>query len=236
MPTRNYALITPARNEEKYIEETIKSVISQTILPQKWIIVSDGSTDNTDDIVLKYSNIYDFIVLIRKFSSETRNFASKVSAINSGFKALRNIEYSYLGNLDADVYFEPHYYEKLIDILVQNPKIGISGGIVIDYINNKQYKRNYSLDSVAGAVQFFRRECYEEIGGYLPIQIGGVDTVAEIMARMNGWKVYTYPDLKVLHFRKEGTAKGSILYAKFRLGIQEYTYGSHPLFEIAKVI
>lgn len=96
-------LITPARNEEAYIVKTIQSLINQTILPKKWIIVSDGSTDRTDDIVKRYEANYDFIQLLRREPDTSRNFASKVYAIQAGFKLLNGIEYDFIGNLDADV-------------------------------------------------------------------------------------------------------------------------------------
>src|SRR4030067_2967547 len=101
-----YVLITPARNEESFIENTIRSVISQTLLPQKWVIVSDGSTDRTDDIVKKYTRDHPWIELIRMPEHRDHHFDAKVHCFNAGYEKVKNIEYNVIGNLDADVSFE----------------------------------------------------------------------------------------------------------------------------------
>lgn len=236
MKQSDYVLITPARNEEKYIEKTIQSVIKQTILPQKWIVVSDGSTDSTDEIVQQYQSRYSFIELLRRQSVEERNFESKVYAFQEGFGRLMETEYDFIGNLDADVTLVPFYYEKVLEKFIINSKLGIAGGEVVDFYNNKEYKRYSSYTSVAGAVQLFRRNCYKEVGGYVPIEYGNIDAIAEITARMKGWETRSFPELKVLHHRRTGTEGRSILNARFREGRIEYMLGYHPLFHIARVI
>ena len=110
----SYVLITPARNEEAFIEKTIQSVISQTILPQTWVIVSDGSIDRTEEIVHRYTLLYNFIQLIQIKSNENRNFSSKARAFNTGYTMLENVEYDFIGNLDADISFESNYFEKIL--------------------------------------------------------------------------------------------------------------------------
>jgi len=235
MEKYDYILITPARNEEKFIEKTIQSVIKQTILPQKWIVVSDGSTDGTDEIVHEYQLRYSFIELLRRQSFEERNFASKVYAFKDGLRRLTEVEYDFIGNLDADVIFSPFYYEKVLEKFIINPKLGISGGEVFDFYDNKEHKRYSSYSSVAGAVQLFRRNCYEEVGGYVPIAYGNIDSIAEITARMKGWETRSFPELKVFHYRRTGTEGRSILKGRFREGRIEYMLGYHPLFHVARV-
>ncbi len=236
MIIKRYVLITPARNEEAYIESTILSVVSQTILPKKWVIVSDGSNDHTDEIVCKYADKYKFLQLIRLERKNNRNFSSKVNAINMGYKQLKNIEYDSIGNLDADVFFDKNYYENILQKLEQNQKLGIAGGIILEKIKGKYFPQKISLNSVAGAVQLFRRKCYEEIGGYLPITIGGIDAFAEIMARKMGWEVQTFPEIKVFHSRRVGKGKENILKAIFHQGIEFYALGYHPLFQLVRCI
>jgi len=231
-----YALITPAHNEEEYIEKTIKSVISQTVLPNKWVIVSDGSTDHTDDIVAKYAAKHGFIQLVRIDRDATRNFGSAIRAINTGYEQLKGVEYDLVGNLDADVVLKPDYYQAILAKFQVNPKLGLAGGLVCDCHWNKACPIFIAADSVGGPIQMFRRECYEQIGGHTCIGMGGYDTVAEIKARMYGWQVRTFPDVKVLHLRRTGTATGSILSARFRQGKMERRIGYHPLFEIAKCL
>jgi len=233
--TPMYVLITPARNEAAYIEKTIKSVIAQTVLPEKWVIVSDGSTDRTDDIIKRYEENYSFIQLLLIERCSSRNFGSKVYAIRAGLERLNGVEYDFIGNLDADVSFESSYYERVLAKFQQSPKLGIAGGVLFEPCGGNWIQQNVSLSwSVSGPIQMFQRQCYEDIGGYLPLRKGGVDAMAEVMARMRGWEVRTFPEISVLHHRRTGTEKGHIVFARFRQGIMEYSHGSHPLFEIGK--
>jgi glycosyltransferase involved in cell wall biosynthesis len=236
MDNKKYVLITPARDEEDFIETTIKSIILQKLLPQKWVIISDGSTDKTNQIIKKYSEKYEFIEGVYISDSLKRNFSSKVNAISVGLSKMIEVEYNFLGNLDADIALEESYYEKIIKKFIEHPELGLACGKIYDVIDGKigQYFSYFS--NVPGAAQVFRRKCFEDIGGYLPLEMGGEDTVAEVMARMHGWKVETFSDITVLHNRRTGTAQSGIYGARFRLGMQEYLYGSHPLFEIAKCV
>jgi len=230
-----YVLLTAARNEEAHIEKTIQAVISQTILPVTWVIVSDGSTDRTDEIVRNYESTYDFIQIVRR-NSNKRNFASKVQAIRAGYQKLKGLKYDLIGNLDADVTFGPEYFEKLLEKFRENSDLGIGGGIVHEQFGEKFRPQVISLNSVAGAVQLFRRLCYEEIGGYPPISGGGEDAATEIMSRMYGWHVQSFPDLTVFHHGRVRNGKRSILAARFQKGITNYLLGYHPLFQIVSCL
>lgn len=229
-----YIIITPAKNEEKNIELTIKSVISQTIQPIRWVIISQGSTDQTEEIVQKYDKKYEFIQLIRLPGKEHRDFESKVNAFDIGFKEIKDLDYEYLGNLDADVSFAPYYYEKIIYFLQRDSSLGIAGGLIYELYDNKFVAQDIQMDSVPGAIQFFRRKCYEDIGGYRPLKYGGIDAAAEIMARMHGWKVQPFREIEVYHHRRVGYGMGNILYTRFRQGRNHYLLGYHPLFQILK--
>jgi len=229
-----YVLITPARNEEAYIEKTIQAVLAQTILPEKWVIVSDNSTDRTDEIISQHAEQHDFIQHLRVTEHRQRNFGAKIEAIHAGCKQLGNRRYEFWGNLDADVTFEPRYYEKVLAKFRENTKLGIAGGIVLELIDGHFVEQHTSLNSVAGAVQLFRRPCYEEIGGYMPLVFGGEDAAAEIMVRMRGWEVQTFPELKVFHHRRVANGNGSLLRSRFRQGITSYLLGYHPLFQMMR--
>ena len=220
-----YIIITPAKNESEYIEKTINSVIRQTVLPHKWIIVDDGSTDSTSLIVKKYLDDYPCIRLVQREKSKNRNFENKVFAIRSGFQEVQDIEYNFYCNLDADVSFEPHYFETLMNKFEGNPKLGICGGQLFDFIEGKFYKQKSNLDSVGGPVQFFRRECYESFGGYQAFTSGFIDGHAEISARMNKWITRTFPELRVNHYRPAGIAKGSRLKVLYEGGKFHYRFG-----------
>ena len=233
MTNKPYVLITSARNEEAYIEKTIQAVVSQTILPEKWLIVNDGSTDRTAEIVSDYRARYDFIDLLSLPLKSQRNFGAKVNAINAGYQQLRKNEFQFVGNLDADVAFESQYYEKLLKYFEVNPKLGIAGGIILELIRGRFAAQNISLNSVAGAIQLFRRNCYEQIGGYLPLEAGGEDAVMEVLARKNGWQVETFPEMKVFHYRRVAIENKTSLMTKFRQGYRDYLLGYHPLFYTA---
>jgi len=232
---KSYVLITPARNEADYIEKTITSVINQTFLPQKWIIVSDGSTDGTDEIVNKYVPKYNFIELMRKNNDENRNFGSKARAISLAYNELKELDFEFIGNLDADVSLESNYYEKILSEFDTNPRLGIAGGIRYDLTDGKFYKLECAPDSVGGPFQLFRRECYEGIGGFKPSKFGGIDAIAEITARMNGWEVKMFPQYQILHYRATGTAINNVFKQKFKIGLKFYSLGYHPVFQLLRI-
>lgn len=234
----SYVLVTPAHNEEKYISYTLEAIINQTIKPKHWVIVDDGSTDHTALIVNKYAVKYPFISLISMPKHSSRNFSSKVYAINKGLEKLdeRQIDYNYFGNLDADVSFDPAYYETLLNRMQQNPDLGIAGGKIYDLINDKFVKQPISDDSVAGAVQLFRKDCYDQIGGYVFTDIGGEDSVAEITARMKGWKTVSFNDLVVKHYKPTGSSEKNKLISWFKHGKKSYQTGYHWLFIIGNAL
>ena len=232
----SYVLITPARNEEAYIEHTIKSVISQTVLPTKWVIVSDGSTDRTDDIVKGYLRAHLWMELIRMPERKERHFAAKVHAFNAGYEIVKRISCDIIGNLDADLSFEADYIEFLLDKFSRDPVLGVAGTPFVEDASQPYDYRFTNIEHVSGACQLFRRECFEAIGGYKPIKAGGIDWVAVTTARMKGWKTRTFTEKTIFHHRTMGTGKGNILMARFRLGKEDYYEGSHPLWELFRAV
>lgn len=229
---KKYILITPARNEEAYIEFSLKAVIEQTVRPVEWVIVSDRSTDGTDRIIKKYAAEHGFIKLVSLPPGQGRNFSSKVEAFKAGYRAISVKDYDFIGNLDADVSFAPDYQERLLEKFGSDEKLGIAGGVILELIRKKFRKQMTSQNSVAGAVQLFRRRCFEDIGGYVPIRYGGIDATAEIMARMHGWKVRAFDDLEVYHHRRVSGSSG-VIRARFKAGMMHYKIGYHPLFQLA---
>lgn len=229
-----YILITAAKNEELFIEKTIQSVINQTIKPERWIIVSDGSTDRTNDIVEQYIKKNKFIDLITLSPRKERNFSSKVNALNKALKKIEGMDYDFIGNLDADVTLNKSYYEDIFRTFHSNPKLGVAGGIILDCVGDKVYPQNISLNTVAGAIQVFRKECFKKIGLYTPFKYGGEDAYMETMARMMDWDVQTLTELKVLHHRPTGTGMGSLLKANFTKGKMFYTLSYSPIFFLVR--
>jgi glycosyltransferase involved in cell wall biosynthesis len=233
MKARNlaYVLITPAHNEEEFLERTIQSVISQTIPPKKWVIVSDGSIDHTDEIVRKYLAACPWMELVRMPEHGGRHFAAKVRCFNAGLERLAGDSFDIVGNLDADITFEKDYFEFLLGRFAADEQLGVAGTPFIE--ENSSYDYRFStVEHVAGACQLFRRKCFEQIGGYRPVEGGGIDWIAVTTARMRGWKTRTFLERTCHHQRPMGTASAGKLMANFRLGTQDYYLGGHPLWQL----
>lgn len=230
-----YVLITPARNEEAFIELTLQSVVAQTCKPLKWVIVSDGSTDATDEIVQRYTAKHHWIELIRMPERKERHFAGKVNAFNAGYARVSELKFEVVGNLDGDVSFDPDYMSYLLDKFGANLRLGVAGtnrwegSFMYDY-------RFSSIEDVAGACQLFRRACFEEIGGYTPVKGGGIDLIAMLTARMRGWETRNFTDKYLIHHRPSGTASRGKWLVHFNDGRKDYMFGTHPLWELFRGI
>jgi glycosyltransferase involved in cell wall biosynthesis len=229
----NYILITAARNEEKFIEGTIRSVVSQTCLPERWVIVDDGSTDRTAEIVAGYASQYPWIELVRRPQRQDRNFAGKVQAFNDGLARVQSLQVELICNLDADVSFGVDHFEFLLKKFVDDPLLGVAG---------TAYTQDGGWDStcdsfegqtcVHGACQLFRRQCFQEIGGYQPSRAGGIDWIAVTTARMKGWKTWNYQERRFHHHRIMGTAERSEMGAMFDYGKKDYLLGGSLIWEL----
>lgn len=228
----NYVIVTPARNEAQYIELTIRSVIAQTLLPRRWVIVSDGSTDGTDEIVTRYSARYPWIELVRMPDRQERHFAGKVHAFNAGYAALEGIDFDVIASLDADISFEPDYFYFLLRKLGDDAGLGLVGTPFKEEGSGETYDYRFtSIEHVSGACQVFRRQCFEDIGGYIPVK-NGIDHIAVVSSRQKGWKTRTFPDKECLHHRAMGTAQRGTIAARFHIGVNDYSIGNHPLWEL----
>ncbi|MBZ5706583.1 MAG: glycosyltransferase family 2 protein [Acidobacteriia bacterium] len=230
-----FVLITPARNEAEFVELTLKSVVSQTVRPLKWVIVSDGSTDGMDEIVSRYASEHPWIELVRMPERRERHFAGKVHAFNAGYARVKDLPYDIIGNLDADVSFDADYFDFLLSKFAENPQLGVAGTPFRE--GTYQYDfRFVSVEHVSGQCQMFRRRCFEEIGGYVPLKTGGVDLVAVTTARMKGWQTRTFLEKPYLHHRKMGTAGDSTLMAAYKSGRVDYMLGVHPVWQLVRSV
>jgi len=227
----NFVVITPARNEAAFIGQLIECMAAQTLKPLRWVIVSDGSTDGMDDIVRGHLERHPWIELIRQPERKTRQFAGKVRAFNAGLEAVRDLPYDAIACLDADLTFEPGYFEFLIDKLSAEEQLGLVGTPFEEEGRSYDY-RFVSIEHVSGACQLFRRKAFEDIGGYIPMEGGGIDHVAVLMTRMKGWKTRTFIEKKTRHHRKQGSANRGALRDKYRIGTLDYRLGGHPAWEI----
>lgn len=234
-PALTYVLVTPARNEVAFIEATIQSMVAQTVRPQRWIIVSDGSTDGTDDIVARYAAQHSWIELVRMPERRDRQFAAKARAFAAGYERLQPLAFDLVGNLDADITLPVDFYEFLLSRFAERPKLGVAGTPFVEDAsqpNNHSYAHGAAnLTHVSGACQLFRRRCFDDVGGYVPIKGGAIDWIAVTTARMKGWETRTFLERVCFHHRKIGTGNHSLLVSKFHYGRKAYYVGGHPVWE-----
>src|SRR5215831_9143737 len=244
----SYVLVTPARNEAGLIEQTIRSVLAQSVLPRKWIIVSDGSTDGTDEIVQRYASEHEWIELLRLPERRDRHFAAKAHAFNAGYAHLSSVlcplssdsGFDLIANLDADITFGPDYFEFLLQKFSGNPQLGVAGTPFVedhDRLDQHSYAHQFANSMhVSGACQMFRIECFVQVGGYSPVKAGAIDWVAVTTARMRGWQTRTFAGKVCFHHRKLGVGSGSPgkLPMWFHYGRKAYLVGGHPLWECSR--
>ena len=164
-----------------------------------------------------------------------RSFGAQYRALDRGYKLLRQPAYGFIGFLDTDIGFpDKNFYERLMGEFLRNSRLGLAGGVIQEKVDGVFQGRSSNREwSVAGANQFFRRECFEEIGGYIPLENGGSDSLAEILARMAGWEVRAFPELAVFHYRPSSLAGGRWK-GLFRLGMMDASFGSIWAFEVFK--
>ncbi|WP_455378536.1 glycosyltransferase family 2 protein [Petrachloros mirabilis] len=231
-----YVIITPARNEEQFIEKTIQSMVRQTLLPLKWVIVNDGSTDKTGDIVKQYLPAYRWIELVEISQRQDRSFAKKVYSFNAGYERVKGLEYQVIGNVDGDISFEADHFEFLIGKFQEDSSLGVAGTIFKEEGGYSSETDSFEGQThVSGQCQLFRRRCFEEIGGYVPHKAGGIDWIAVATARMRNWKTRSFREKYFFHHRHLGTAERGVLASSFSYGEKDYYLGGHPIWEIFRV-
>jgi len=228
-------LITPARNEEAFIEKTIRSVVDQTVLPVRWVIVNDGSTDGTAAIVSKYAALYDWIDIVTMPAHRDRSFAAKVHCFNAGYATVKTVDHDIVGNLDADISFEKDYLEFLLDRFGEDPRLGVAGTIFKEAGYSTATDSFEGQTHVAGGCQLFRCQCFQDVGGYVPNKAGGIDWIAVITARMRGWRTRSFRERSFFHHRTLGTADRGRLRSLYSYGAKDYYLGGHPLWELFRV-
>jgi biofilm PGA synthesis N-glycosyltransferase PgaC len=232
-----YAVISPVRNEAQFIEQTIQAMISQTVKPSEWIIVNDGSTDETAEIVSRYAELCPWLKLVHREKREDKGDRQRgkgvIDTFYFGYERLTSQDYEFIIKLDGDVSFEPIYFEFLLRKFASNPKLGIAGGGLYERVDGKNWALRSSTDHVGGPAKMYRRVCFEAIGGLVPAL--GWDGLDEWKALALGWEVKSFEELKVLHCRVIGSATGA-LKSKIEVGYGAHYMGYHPLYLIARGI
>jgi glycosyltransferase involved in cell wall biosynthesis len=218
----NYYIVIPAHNEEAFIALTLDSLISQTILPKKLVIVNDNSTDKTAEIVTAYAKAFPFISLVNKTSSAIHLPGSKViQAFHKGFETLDEA-YDVIVKLDADLILPNNYFETILTIFANDASIGMAGGFAYIEKNGAWILENLTdKDHIRGAFKAYRKACFQQIGNLKPAM--GWDTVDELLSKFYGWKVVTDASLIVKHLKPTGANYNKT--ARYKQGEAFYTLG-----------
>ncbi len=211
----NIYIVIPAHNEERFISKTLTSLVSQTKLPKRIVVVNDNSTDDTQSIVNTFIKKYDFVSLLNTDSSEEHMPGSKViNAFYHGYKTL-NSDYDIICKFDADLIFPENYLEKITNHFEQNPITGMVGGFCYIKKDNDWTLENLTnKDHIRGALKAYRKGCFEDINGLKPSM--GWDTIDELLAQYHNWAIKTDESLHVKHLKPTGNTYNSK--AKYKQG------------------
>ncbi len=226
-----YVIVTPVRDEEAHIADLIRSVAGQTIQPAEWIIVNDGSSDQTGAIIDRFAQEHPWIRAIHRTNRGFRKSGGGVvEAFYDGYNSLRTRDWEYVVKLDGDLSFSSEYFEKCFEHFRKNPMLGIGGGDICHEVDGALRVERNPKFHVRGATKIYKRDCWEAIGGLW--RAAGWDTIDEVKANMMGWKTYSFSELQLHHHRETGMADG-LLRDRIKHGEVCYVSGYHPLFVLA---
>jgi poly-beta-1,6-N-acetyl-D-glucosamine synthase len=229
-----YVIITPVRDEEKYVEATLESVCHQTTRPVEWVIVDDGSSDRTGDIIDSYASRYPWISAVHRLNRGFRKSGGGVmEAFHDGYNFLQCRDWDFIVKLDGDLSFGPEYFERCFEYFRRDPELGIAGGEICHRVCGQLEPEASPKFHVRGATKIYRRACWDAIGGLWPAP--GWDTIDEVKANMMGWKTYTLTDLHLLHHRFTGSEEG-LFRDRVKHGVACYVSGYHPLYVAASCV
>jgi poly-beta-1,6-N-acetyl-D-glucosamine synthase len=232
----SYVVITPVRNEAAFIGRTIESMTAQTLLPRQWIIVDDGSTDETGRILEAAARQYPWITTVtRPDRGSRKSGGGVVEAFDDGYASLQQADWDFLVKLDGDLTFEPAYFARCLAHFVAESTLGIGGGTVC-VLDAGQPRVDSPGDPpfhVRGATKIYRRGCWDRIAPL--VQAPGWDTIDEVKANMHGWHTRTFPELTVMQQRATGGVDGAWR-NWFKNGVANYVTGYHPAFMLAKCV
>lgn len=234
----SYIIISPVRDEEEFIQKTIESVVHQTIPPRQWVIVNDGSTDNTSTIVENYQKKHPWIKLVNRENRGRRvPGGGVVEAFYDGLRAIDVENWEYIVKLDGDLSFQPTYFENIFSRFEVKPGLGIASGQTYLAVDGQTPRReSCSRMHTRGASKVYKRSCFYDIGGIMGRR--GWDTIDDMAARVKGYDTRSFPELKLLHHRPMGilARKKSWMKNSRQYGEDYYQLGYHPLFMMLKCI
>ncbi len=234
-PGRRYVIISPVRDEEKYLPNTIASMVAQTVKPVEYVLVDDGSTDNTAEIIKAAAEKHPWIRYVRRPDrGERRVGPGVIEAFYDGFQALQTTDYDYIGKMDGDLTFGPRYFEALFEKFERDGYLGAaSGKLFLELDNGRLVEERHAKEMVVGGMQFYRRKCFENIDGFVRQVMW--DGIAYHRSRMAGWRTTSFrdPELRIFDHRLMGSSHKSVYHGRIRWGWGQYFLGTHPLYILA---
>jgi glycosyltransferase involved in cell wall biosynthesis len=234
---RRYCLITPCRDEAEFARVTLESVLRQTVQPALWLIVDDGSTDETPAILAEYEEKVDFIRVVRREDrGERRVGPGVIEAFYAGYDEIDPSNFDYLCKFDLDLDLPPAYFETLMKRMEADPRIGTCSGRAYKRVDGGLESEGGSAEMSEGMTKFYRTRCFQEIGGFVrEVMWDGIDCHR---CRMLGWKACSFDDdaTRFIHLRPMGSSHKSIITGRMRHGFGQYFMGTGWLYMTASAI
>jgi poly-beta-1,6-N-acetyl-D-glucosamine synthase len=236
-PGRGYVLISPCRNEAAYMRQTLDSVLAQTLPPALWVIVDDGSTDETPAILAKYAQRHAWIRIVTRRDRGHRAVGPGViDAFYAGYETLRPEEFEFLCKLDLDLRLPPRYFERLIEHMTADPRIATCSGKAYVEERGQLVDERHGDDTSLGMTKFYRVSCFQAIGGFVrEVMWDGIDCH---LCRMQGWIACSWdePELRFVHLRPMGSSQQGIHTGRMRHGYGQYYMGTGFVFMLASAL
>jgi biofilm PGA synthesis N-glycosyltransferase PgaC len=232
-----YVLISPCRNEAEFMRQTLDSVVGQSLRPTKWVIVDDGSTDETPAILAEYASGHNWISIVTRADRGHRAVGpGVVDAFYSGYETVGRGEYDFVCKLDLDLHLPPRYFEILIQRMNSDPRIATCSGKSYIHENGHLVNERHGDDTSLGMTKFYRIDRFQEIGGFVrEVMWDGIDCH---LCRMRGWIACSWddPDLRFVHLRPMGSSQQSVYTGRMRHGYGQYFMGSGFLYLAASAL
>jgi biofilm PGA synthesis N-glycosyltransferase PgaC len=233
-----YLLISPCRDEADFMRRTLDSVVAQSVRPATWVIVDDGSTDETPHILAEYAARHDWIEIVTRRDRGKREVGPGViDAFYAGYETVNPDDYEYLCKLDLDLHLPPRYFEILMQRMAVNPRLGTcSGKAYLEQASGQLVDEGVGDEMSLGASKFYRVTCFREIGGFVrEVMWDGIDCHR---CRMKGWIACSWdePELRFIHLRPMGSSQHSIYTGRMRHGFGQYFMGTGLLFMAASAL
>jgi poly-beta-1,6-N-acetyl-D-glucosamine synthase len=235
----DYLIISPCRNEADYVKKTLNSVIAQSIQPKLWVIVDDGSTDETPAILAEYALNHSFIKIVTRTDRGHRSVGPGViEAFYAGYDTVDLSAFDFICKLDLDLIMPPNYFEILIQRMQENPRLGNCSGkpYFVDSNSGKLISEGCGDENAIGASKFYRRQCFEQIGGFIrQVMWDGIDGHR---CRQLGWIAVSWdePGLRFTHLRPMGSSQQSIITGRMRHGFGQYFMGTGLIYMLASSV